>query len=636
MPGICGIADTRPSDLDARLQRMLTAMRHEPWYDQCRFCDESGQVALGRMTLGYVNTQPQPAVSEEGNLRVVMDGELYDAAAARRSLADSGCACRSDSHAEIVLRGYQRGGTELWRTLHGSFVAAIWDAAARRLTLINDRFGMRPLYYAKLPGRLLFASSLRAILLVDDVPTTANLRGLAQFFSFGQYFGCDTSLEAINVAPAAAWIEYDLAAAELNVDRYYRLRAADRSSTDRQTQLADLDDCFTAAVQRRLEQSDAIGLTLSGGMDARTILSVIDPQRVPVRTVCYGMAGSLDLRCAARMAKLTGCRHEQHVLGSDLLVEFRDHLQRMVHLTDGQYLSQCIILPTLPLYRRLGMQVLLRGHAGELMHMNKAYAYSLDDEAMAIDSDERLERWLWNHLRAYMLEGVEGPLFRDLPRDEVDHLARASLRDALEEARVIDEPLQRIWYLFVQQRLRRETTLSLAKFGSVAEIRVPYLDNDLVELLLATPPDWKRDESIQRFTLARHKPELLTVVNANTGTRIGAGRMRQRLSTLRMRVLGKLGVPGYQPYERLGLWLRRELAPLVEEVLLSPHCLDEGVFDPDTTRHVVRQHFQRRSNHTFLLMAMMIHEIGRRSLADPDSAAAADRSEVSRSGTGSA
>jgi asparagine synthase (glutamine-hydrolysing) len=83
-----------------------------------------------------------------------------------------------------------------------------------------------------------------------------------------------------------------------------------------------------------------------------------------------------------------------------------------------------------------------------------------------------------------------------------------------------------------------------------------------------------------------------------------------------MKVLAKLKVPGYQPYEKLGLWLRRELAPVVRDVLLDPRTLDRGVFQADGVRAVVRGHQEQGRNHTYLLMALMIFELGLRRLVD--------------------
>ena len=288
----------------------------------------------------------------------------------------------------------------------------------------------------------------------------------------------------------------------------------------------------------------------------------------------------------------------------------------MVHLTDGHYLSQCIVIPTLPVYRQLGIKVLLRGHAGELLHMGKAYNFSLDDSALAIIDESQLESWLWHHLCAYMLDAVDGPLLAGADTAEVEQLARDSMRQALASSAGVEPVLQRVWHLFISERLRRETALSMVEFGSVVETRLPYLDNDLVDTLLAAPPQLKLGEAMQQHMLARRKPEFLSIPNANTGTRIGAGRVAQKLATLRMKVLAKLGVPGYQPYERLGLWLRRELAPLVRDLLLAERTLDRGVFRPDTLRSVVGQHLDHQRNHTYLLLALMIFEIGQREFLD--------------------
>jgi hypothetical protein len=287
----------------------------------------------------------------------------------------------------------------------------------------------------------------------------------------------------------------------------------------------------------------------------------------------------------------------------------------MVRLTDGQYLSQCIVMPTLPVYRELGIQVLLRGHAGELMHMHKAYAFSFDDEALVLRDEAGLERWLFRHLQTYMLEGTEGKLFAAEHREAMADAARDSLRMCLRETAGTQPLLHRIWQLFVAQRLRRETALSLVKFGSLVETRLPYLDAGLMDALLAAPPELKLDEAIQAHILRKRRPSFLGVRNVNTGVRMGAGRLERLFGKVRHKVFAKLGVRGYQPYERLGLWLRRELRPLVQKLLLSERCLERGLFDPATVRQVVQRHFDG-GNHTFLIMALMTYELGQREFVD--------------------
>jgi len=591
---------------------MLETLTHAPWYVTESFTAGASGLAMGRVSLGFVNTARQPAQLEDGALLAVMDGELYDIEEVVRDLRRTGCDVDPGNQAEILLHGYRNGGPQFMRRLHGSFAAAIWDAKRHQLVLVNDRFGSRPLYYVKLPGRLLFASSIKSLMADPEVSREPSWTGIAQFFTFGHYLRNDTSLDAVRVIPAAAWMTFDVENDKLTTDPYWQW-GDDAGEAMTGAELLDrIDEAFKRAVDRRVQDTPHLGLALSGGLDARTILGVIDHEQTPLRTLCLGMKGSLDHRAAERLAQLVGCRHHNHVLDSDFLSHFRQHLEDMVRLTDGQYLSQCIVMPTLSLYRKLGIQVLLRGHAGELMHMQKAYNYSLDHDALAAN-DSALEDWLYWHLQAYMLSGVEKPLFAGTFQQEMSTLARQALQEDIEETNDVEAPVQRVWHLFVKQRLRRETVLSLAKFRSVVEPRLPYLDNDLVPILLSAPPNLKLGETIQTYILRQRRPSFLKVVNANTGTSLGAGRLSRRVATLRMRVLAKLGVPGYQPYERLGLWLRRELAPIVREILLSPQCLDRGIFEPPGVKSVVSQHFAGR-NHTYLLLAMMIFELGQRYL----------------------
>ena len=347
------------------------------------------------------------------------------------------------------------------------------------------------------------------------------------------------------------------------------------------------------------------------------------------------MSGSLDHRCAEKLANIAGCENHSHVLSTGFLGQFRLHLDRMVGLTDGQYLSQCIVMPTLQVYRELGIDVLLRGHAGELMHMYKAYNYSLDEQALKLENDKSLEEWLFGRLQAYMLDGVDIPIFSPRIQGELTGLARQSLHADIEEASAPTSS-QRIWQLFVTQRLRRETVLSLTKFRSVAETRLPFLDNQLVALLLAAPPSLKLGEDIQAAILQRYKPQFLQVVNANTGTRVGASPWARKWSSLWLRGMAKLGLPGYQPYERLGLWLRRDLVDVVRDVLLDPQTLDRGIYDPVGIKTVVQNHLAGRRNHTYLIMALMIFELAQRYLLGGSPNRSDDQSSLEAAAAGGA
>jgi asparagine synthase (glutamine-hydrolysing) len=615
MPGIAGLVG--PSADTSLLPRMLERMRHHPWYVRHDQADPAAGVALGRMALGYVNTAPQPAANEDGTKLAVLEGEIYDYPAHRRALEAKGHTFRTDGHAELLIHGLEEHGEGFLRSIHGCFAAAVWDAAAQTLRLVNDRFGMRPLYYAHPGGRVVFASEVKALFADPGLDRDADPRGLAQFFTFGHFLNEDTSFAKVRLLPAAGVVTYAAAADRLTVGRYARLGETWKPTalTDEQ-HLDRIDEALHRAVLRCSDTPAPLGLSLSGGLDARTVLGLVPPDR-PLQTLCLGMDGSIDVWAAAELARLTNRPHHTHTLDTEFLSSFEGHLRHMVRLTDGQYLCQCIVMPTLPLYRRLGIQVLLRGHAGELMHMTKAYNFSVDDEALNV-THSTVEGWLWRRLQAHMLDGVDGQLFTPAVGADLAGLARESLREALAASDGVDPAAHRIWHTFVATRIRRETGLSMTEFGSVVETRIPYLDPDLVDALMAAPPTLKLAERIQTHVLRKRRPEFLGVVNANTGARMDAGKLAKEFGKLKLRVLAKLGVKGYQPYERLGLWLRRELRDMVRAILLDDRCLGRGVFHPDTVRSVVAGHLDQGKNHTFLLMALMTFELGQREFVDGD------------------
>jgi asparagine synthase (glutamine-hydrolysing) len=620
MPGIWGIVSGDQADgLAARFEEMGERLRHHDFYRADLHPAGDRGVHLGRMTLGVVNAARQPAANEDGTLVAVMEGEILDYDEQRRRLRAAGHVFRGDGHAELLVHGYEEWGRDFFRGLNGSFATAIWDDRRRQVVLTNDRFGMKPLYYARPAGRLVFASEIKALLADPGVSREISPWGLAQFFTFGHLFREDTLLDGVRLLPAAGWLTFEPDARHGRLDRYWRLAAEPGGpAVDGAEALDRIDEAFARAVGRCTAGTGRLGISLSGGLDSRTILAAIDTEATPVTAVSLGLDGSIDVAGAAAMARATGSAFHRHELDGAFLSEFADHLRWMVHLTDGQYLCQCIVMPTLPLYPRLGIDVLLRGHGGELLHMDKAYNYSVDRDVLSRRDGAGLDSWLFDRLRSYMIDGLDGPLFTRAYQESVEPLARNSLRHALRESADVDPPAHRVWHMFLSQRVRRETALSMVEFGSRVETRLPYLDNELVDLVFRTPPGLKLGETIQAHILRRRRPGFLAIPNANTGARVGAGAVARATAKARLKVLSKLRVRGYQPYERSGLWLRRQLLPLVKELLLSERCLSRGVFEPRTVESVVRQHAEGKRNHTFLLTALMVFEQGRREFSDGD------------------
>jgi asparagine synthase (glutamine-hydrolysing) len=610
MPSISAVVNRDRSSPDADLQRMMGRMQHYRWLKPLVARTGAEGVALGAVVLDHVPDADVVFSAADGSA-IVFDGEIYESAGERLRLEREGVTFSTGGCAELVLRGWQRERNAFFTRLSGLFSAAIWDQERQELAVATDRFGLRPTYVAEPPGSCLVASEIKALLVHPGLGRKWSEDGVAEFFAFGYLFNEDTLFQDVRAVPPASCAIHRPADGSYTETRYWVPRPV-RTTRSHAELVTALETSLSAATSRRADSGDALGLSLSGGLDARTLLGLM-PRPVNLTTVSIGIEGSIDHRGASRLAELAGVRHHEYILDDTFLEHFEQHLQSMILLTDGHYLDQGIVMPTLETYRALGIQKLVRGHGGELLHMTKAYAFSLDPSALQASSPA-LERWLFDHLTAYMLRGVPSDIFAiDVPAR-----ARAALKTAYERAAAFDVPIDRVWQLFLTERLHRETALSMHKFGCFATVRLPYLDNEVIDAVLSMPAGMKLDGTLQTEILRRRRPEFLPVVNSNTGARLGAGRLETAVASLRLRVYAKLGVRGYQPYERLGLWLKRELKPMTERVLLGDQFLSRGLVRPDALRRVASQHASGQENHTFLLMSLFIFELGQRMLEDPE------------------
>ena len=156
-----------------------------------------------------------------GTSLAVADGELYDTESVCSKLRLRGHAVESGDYAAMLMAEYADGGMDAVNSLEGSFAAAIIDAADQTVTLITDRFGTRPLYYAHTANRFSFASRISSLLADPEIPRELNWAGVSQFFTFGHYFCDDTSLSAVKVVPAGSVLIFDRRTNTVTVRRYW-------------------------------------------------------------------------------------------------------------------------------------------------------------------------------------------------------------------------------------------------------------------------------------------------------------------------------------------------------------------------------------------------------------------------------
>ncbi len=275
MPGIVGVVDANASRerLRALAERIAARIAvHARLHIDVERAPTPPAV-LGRVDLGVLDPSPAPATSADGSCRLVLHGEVAGHPGGARALLDA----------------YLVRGVAALRGLSGSFALALWDGHARRLHLVNDRFGLRNVYYCTPDrSRFLFAPQMTALLADARLARTLDPQALAEFLTFQCVLRDRTLLADVRLLPPATLLTFE-PGRRLTLETLWRPRYRTRDVA-RTRHARDLADALRAATARALDGDIRTGLPLSGGLDSRTLLAALPGGR-GLPTITYGRPG---------------------------------------------------------------------------------------------------------------------------------------------------------------------------------------------------------------------------------------------------------------------------------------------------------------------------------------------------------
>jgi len=275
MPGLVGIVDRKKAS-KVLLENMINSIKHESWYKIDKFLKD--KFALARVHLGILNPEPQPIFNEDKSLCIFMDGEIFDYEKEKEKIEQKGYKFYVNNDPEFCLHLYEEYGEKFVEKLNGSFVIIILDIKNQKLLIVNDRYGLRPLYYSQNNRKFLFASEVKAIIEDKEFKKEINDDAVAEFFTFGQLLGNKTFFKGINVFPPASVLVYKNGQIEIRRYWYFKFEEG-RSSYDEEYYVNTLVKLFEKSVERRLKNGKKIGISLSGGLDSSCVAVSIPKER---------------------------------------------------------------------------------------------------------------------------------------------------------------------------------------------------------------------------------------------------------------------------------------------------------------------------------------------------------------------
>jgi asparagine synthase (glutamine-hydrolysing) len=334
MCGICGVYGLEQIDSpEAVIQRMNQKMEHRGPDAGGSFVSEN--IALGHRRLSIIDLNSyanQPMHSTDGELTLVFNGEIYNYLELKSQIDNYTFITNSDS--EVILAAYAKWGIDAIKLFNGMFAFALWDNRKKQLFIVRDRLGIKPLYYSQKDNSIVFASEIRALLSSGLISKKLNHHALVDYLRYQTVHAPSTIIEGVKMLMPGHFLRIsDNEVAEVC---YWSLieNASNEQHTLEETKQV-ISDLFRKSIKRRLIADVPFGAFLSGGIDSSLVVAMMAQQSAqPVKTFCVTFDDEQfsEAKYARMVAKLYATDHTEIKLNpTDFLLDLPNALKSMDH-----------------------------------------------------------------------------------------------------------------------------------------------------------------------------------------------------------------------------------------------------------------------------------------------------------------
>ncbi len=578
-------------------------------------------LALGHRRLAIIDLSPaghQPMSGPGQRLWLSYNGEVYNFQELRSQLGAAGRVFRSRTDAEVILHLWAQHGAEGLPLLNGMFAFAIFDRDRGMLTLARDRFGVKPLYYARTADFLVFASEIKGILASGLVEPQLSPDAIAAYMTFQNLYGEETLFSGIRLLPQGSYLEVPVGgragAGASEPRRYVEVFPGEFSEESPEASAERVADLFEQAVERQLVADVEVGSYLSGGMDSGSIVAVAGRHIPRLLTFTGGFdmtnvngieQGFDERRQAERLSYILQTEHYDVVLHAG---DMPAAMERLTWHLDDPRCGMCHQnWYTAKLASRF-VKVCLAGGGGDELFGGYPWRYRLfidapdgnDFEKRAFRywhrllSPERLPEIFSGDLRPRLAGARErfGEMLRGAPEPD-GRLDRVG--NMLRRAFYIDYTTFLHGLLVIEDRLSSAHSL---------EARVPFLDNDLAACALSIPPSHKVD--VENTRRKRN--------DAHMETADGKQVLRRAMERFLPPEYTQQKKQGFSPPD--ANWYRGPSMDYIKEILFDERTLARPWFDQGGVKRTLDEHFNGQHNHRLLIWSLLSLEWLQRHFVD--------------------
>lgn len=645
---MCGIAGIIAAEPERLMKPMLATIEHRGRDDEGVWTsgpiDDNGRrVCFGHRRLAIIDTSSgghQPMFSPDGRYVITFNGEIYNYRELREELKSKGYEFRTNTDTEVLLAAFAEWQADCLPRLNGMFAFAVWDHQERRLTLARDHVGIKPLYYAHLPGHnghassFIFASEIKAILATKLIERALDTEGLHQFLTFLWVPDPNTLFKGIKTLPPAHVLT--LRDDELKTSEWWDVSFArvekGRSEAWWQERVLETLD---RVVKLEMVADVPLGSFLSGGIDSSGIVAMMKNHSNGRRVGTYTVGiESEDLRYDIIPDDVRWARQVNQHLDTDyheimLKPSVAELLPKLVYHMDEPAIDMAIPSYLVSQAARETLTVMLSGMGGDEVFAGYPRQLAMKIAGAFDPVPQLLRRPLMKTLERALPGGLPGkftaPLrnakkfarsaafdFEDrylgygtyFTDDGKQMLYADDLRDATRGldayaahrryfARVRNAaPLNRLLYVDMKTFLPCLNLMTTDKTSMAAnlEVRVPFLNREMIELAARMPPKLKLKGLKRKYILKRALEGLLP---------------RQVV----WRKKAGFGAP-------IRSWLRGPLRPLVEDLLSEETVRKRGLFRPAEVKRIVNENLSGREDYNLQVFQLLNLELWQREFID--------------------
>ena len=599
MCGICGIVGRHAQQPAARdmLRGMVDALRHRGPDGEGFHFDES--VALGHARLSIIDVEcgGQPMSTDDGNLTIVLNGEVYNYVELRRALEDKGHRFRTRSDTEVVLHSYQEYGEQCLNSFNGMFAFAIWDRQRKTLFAARDRLGVKPFYYFEKDGGLVFASETKALLATSLLTPVPEAASVAEYMVRSYVTGEGTFLSGVKKLMPGHLLT--LCDGRVTTRKWWDVEPGWGGDAGEKRYVEELASLVSDSVRLRLRSDVPVGAYLSGGIDSSAIVSTACRtlgHGLKTFSGAFGEGAQYDER---RYIKLvTQACHTEHHEVVPTGEEFFDKLPLLVWYLDEPVVGSGVFPQyAVSLMAKKHVKVVLGGQGGDelfagypryyrpyfLARLRDCALFKFDRGAPATLAADFLA-FVVNRGRTdvpLFLKRLSAPEPADVLSPELGRLARQLPRRAA-PARL--NGFEKLLYAdlkeYLQGLLHVEDRASMA---ASLESRVPLLDYRIVELASSVPYKYMMRRGLTKYLLRQAaKDRIPAEILARTD---------------------KMGFP-----TPVDVWFRAR-GPAIVKYFESAEVKHRGILSSEAAVRIVTEHARGARDNSALIWRMLNVEL---------------------------